>query len=119
MTLAADELYAQVQRRALIREALVTGSAVMMRLHAHLHAPGYAVYAEHGTARIYACTLVSEILPVIFDGDLVVMADATDPEETVRAWLLREFAGISIEHVRIERYVEPIARARAARKGLP
>lgn len=113
-----DELLAQSQRRTLIRDAIATGSLVVFRLHPHLHAPGYTVYAEHGTARIYACTLVREILPVVFDADLVVM-DAADPEATVRAWLSREFPGISLVNARVERYVEPTDRGRSTRKDLP
>lgn len=119
MTVDDDELLAQDQRRALIREALVTRAPVVVRLHPHLHAPGYAVYVEHGTSRIYACTLVNEVLPVVFDVDLVVVDPAVGPEETVRAWLAREFPGASLANVRVERYVEPTARARVTGKDLP
>jgi hypothetical protein len=107
VTLDDDELRAQSQRWTLIREALAAGSPVVMRLHPHLHAPGYAIYAEHGPARIYACTLVSETLPVVFDADLVVLNPGADPEATVRAWLSRKFPGVSLANVRVEPYVEP------------
>lgn len=102
MTIDDDELDALAERQMQIREAFKSGESVVMRLHPYYHSRGYAVYAERGAAKIFACSLVAESTC----DDPEVVEVGPDPEASVRAWLSREFSDCSLTNVRVERYVE-------------